>query len=492
MKIRLGYKIFAAFLLTCFVLVALMVGTMQFYVSRNFADYVNNKVLDRLDALAVELTILYRTNNGWRSLENNADLWESVLKSGLKKSDLKKHRYSSDEQSGEDSSGIEKKNTGTSSQNTSRKPSDRYLNRLARRLALFDREKRHIAGRDVTRPDSYTLREIVVDDRTVGWLGLYKRERLTNPLDVRFLKEQSLAFYALGVGILLLAAVVSFILTKHLLSPIRKLTEGTRALREFDFNAKIDVRTGDELGQLGSDFNRMADTLRKYEKMRRKWISDISHELRTPLAILRGEIEAMQDGIRHPGPEDLDSLHSEVTRLGRLVEDLHLLSLADSQALLFKKHPVEPFEILKEMVARYRTRLESKQIEVQLELNSSRPMIAGDSDRLAQLFVNLLENTLRYTDSPGRLKICGRSRGDRLLIDFEDSAPGVPHEALDLLFDRLYRIDKSRSRELGGSGLGLSICREIVEAHKGTIRAAVSSSGGLLIQISLPLETDAE
>jgi two-component system sensor histidine kinase BaeS len=495
LKIKLAYKIFGAFLLTSFLVVAFMVGTMRYYVSRHFADYVNQNTLDRLGALTAELAAEYQAHQGWQYLRNNPDRWQDILESALSQSGFE--RFSPRRQTDEPieppvpelSAVPERKALATKRHKEVPSQLRANLHRLARVLALFDAERQPIAGRSPRNSaDAYTLREITVGSRTVGWLGLPKRERLFNSLEVSFIKNQSLAFYLIGGGILLLAAVVSFLLAKHFLAPIHRLTEGTRALADFKFDTKIDVHTQDELGHLAADFNRMAATLKKYEDMRRQWISDVSHELRTPLAILRGEIEALQDGIRCPDKANLGSLHSEVVRLGKLVEDLHLLTLADTQNLLARKDTVRPLEILREMVARYETRLERKKIDTRLTLSFAEPiLLRGDADRLSQLFSNLLENTLRYTHSPGSLKIYEHHTKDRLTIYFEDSAPGVPEEALERIFDRLYRVDKSRSRELGGSGLGLAICKQIVQAHGGAIQAANVPSGGLRIQIELPL-----
>jgi two-component system sensor histidine kinase BaeS len=332
------------------------------------------------------------------------------------------------------------------------------------------------------------LQEITVDGRLVGWLGLHKRQQLADPLVVAFIKNQSLAFYLVGAGILMLAALASFLLSKHFLAPVHQLTEGTKSLAEFKFDTRIDVNTKDEIGQLAADFNRMAQTLQNYETIRRQWISDISHELRTPLAVLRGEIEALQDGVRDVNTETLESLHSEIIRLSKLVDDLHQLSMADSQCLLMHKESVAPLAVLAEMVTHFRSRFERKLISVSLDASEKNAVfMIGDADRLAQLFSNILENSLNYTDSPGSLKIYEKHDANQLTICFEDSPPGVPETALERLFDRLYRVDKSRNREIGGSGLGLAICKQIVESHGGKITAAPATMGGLVIRIELPL-----
>ena len=368
------------------------------------------------------------------------------------------------------------------------KPQDR-LPRSARGLAFFDAHKQPIAGgRPGISSNNYTLKAIEVNAKTVGWLGLYKREHLTNPLVIAFLKRQSQAFYLIGAPILLLAAILAFLLSKHLLAPIKQLTAGTQALSSRQFTKRIDVRSQDELGQLAADFNTMAQTLERYEQMRQQWISDISHELRTPLSILRGELEGVLDGVREVNREALESLLAEVLHVSKIVNDLHQLSLADTGALAFKKEPVDPLQILKNTLHIFRTRLEQRKIELQDDLDSVEPAIVlGDADRLTQLFSNLLENTLRYAEVSAKLKVWNNRAQKRLTIYIEDSGPGVPQKSLAHLFDRLYRVEKSRSRSQGGSGLGLSICQSIVENLGGEIRAANGPSGGLQIEIVLPL-----
>ncbi len=483
MKIKLAYKIFLAFLVTSILAVTLMVGTMQFYMSRHFADYVGQTTLARLGTLTAELSVEYRMHSGWGRLKADPGLWNALLQSSLPRSEPDRvGRYS---------------RAAESPEPTAREPRpSRLISRLfriARGLALFDADHQIVVGSPAdSAAGNYTLQEIDVDGRTVGWLGLHKRQQLTDPLVVAFVKNQSLAFYLVGAGILMLAALASFLLSKHFLAPVHQLTEGTKSLAEFKFDTRIEVNTKDEIGQLAADFNRMAHTLKNYETMRRQWISDISHELRTPLAILRGEVEALQDGVRRPTAGTLESLHSEILRLSKLVDGLHQLSLADSQCLLAQKDPVRPLAVLAEMVEHFRSRFERKKISVTVDISPADMfLILGDADRLAQLFSNLLENTLNYTDSPGSLKIYDRQAADKLTIYFEDSAPGVPENALERLFDRLYRVDKSRNRELGGSGLGLAICKQIVQSHGGKIMAAPASTGGLLIRVELPLNAGA-
>jgi two-component system sensor histidine kinase BaeS len=484
-KFKLSYKIFVAFTLTSLMVVALMVGIMRFYVARNFADYVNKSLLERYSDVAAALATEYQTRKGWQTLKNNPGRWEEILRSSLpqKVFDLRRRPPRPP--------GIEIKESGDSAQDVPPPVPSRRIQRLVRRLAVFDADKQHIVGgRARVSYDGYTLQEITVSGSTAGWLGLHKREQLADPVVVRFLKQQSQMLYLIGGGILLLAAIVSFVLSKHLLAPIRKLTAGTQALASRRFDTRIVVESNDELGQLATDFNTMAQTLEQYQRMRQQWISDIAHELRTPLSILSGEVEALLDGVREVSPEILDSLRSEARHLSKIVNDLHELSLADAGVFFIKKEPVDPVPVLNETLRHFRTRFEENQITVENSVKNDAPnTVIGDADRLQQLFSNVLENTLRYADSPGTLTIRQERTEKRLTLLFEDSGPGVPEEALERLFDRLYRVDKSRSRSQGGSGLGLSICKSIVDALGGEIRAARAASGGLRIEIELPISS---
>jgi two-component system sensor histidine kinase BaeS len=482
-KTKLFYKIFATFLLTSFMIVALMVGFMRFYVARNFTDYVNSAALERLSELRDELAEIYRGHRQWDPLKNNRPRWEELLRSAIPRKDFSRTGRSPEV------SDYRRKDDTRSARERSQRTSRERLSRFARGLALFDAQKQKVVGgRPGLAAESFTLAEISVDGKTVGWLGLYKREHLTNPLVVAFLKQQSRSLYLIGGPILLLAAIVAFLLSRHFLAPIRQLTAGTRALSSRQFDTRIEVQSQDELGQLARDFNLMAQTLAKYEKMRQQWISDISHELRTPLSVLRGELEAIQDGVRKMSRETLDSLHAEVLHVAKIVNDLHELSLADTGSLSFKKEPIDPLAVLADTLKAFRTRFERKAIKLQTKPASDAPIrILGDADRLTQLFSNLLENTLRYADAPGTFKLWQHIAANQITLYFEDSGPGVPPESLEHLFDRLYRVDKSRSRMLGGSGLGLSICKSIVDNLGGQIKALNAPSGGLRIEIVLPL-----
>lgn len=497
---KLRYKFFAAFLITSCVIVFLLVGIMEMFVYKHFAEYVNKQELESLNELVTDLSEAYQQTSGWDTFREDPGLFGAILDSRFPVGPMnmapRPPRRPWDTESDEPN----QRRSANSPPPPGFMPPGHFPPPLAHserealdikpRLVLFDKDKQPVCG--PYRPgDRFLYRNIMVDQEIIGWVGLKIPEHISNPLGLSFLSAQKKAFYIFGLAVLFIAAGISYLLSKHLISPIQELMKGTRNMAAFRFDTEINVRSNDELGMLARDFNLMAQTIKKYEEIRKQWISDISHELRTPITILKGKIEALQDGIRKMTPDTLDSLHGDVTRLGKLVEDLHYLALSDSDALRMKKTPINPLSLLKEAIQAFQIRLDQQSIQVQTDQNPKPDVtIYGNRDQLSRLFENFLENTLRYTDSPGILKISYETSPKWFTLIYEDSSPGVPDDALTMIFNRLYRVDKSRSRALGGSGLGLSICKQITKNHGGTITSDHSALGGLKITLRLPTGTD--
>ncbi|MBU3943094.1 MAG: HAMP domain-containing protein [Proteobacteria bacterium] len=332
------------------------------------------------------------------------------------------------------------------------------------------------------------MRSITHEGETIGYLGLIPFTELSHSGDLLFVEQQTESFVLITILMVGLSLLLTFPVTSHLLRPINSLTDGTRKLIAGHFKTRIPVTTGDELGRLSDDFNILAMTLEKNEKNRQLWVADISHELRTPLAVLRGEVEALQDGIRQPGPETIAALHGEIIHLERIVNDLYELTMSDIGALNYKRVEVNPAGILIGTIELFEQRVSQKGLELITDLNiDDSCSLLADPDRLQQLFSNLLENSLRYTDAPGKIKVNLEVGKELVSINFQDSSPGVTPAQLPRLFDRLYRVEGSRNRDTGGAGLGLAICKNIVDAHQGTINADSSPLGGVWIKIQLPL-----
>jgi two-component system sensor histidine kinase BaeS len=482
MKVKLAYKLFFAFLITSLMSIVMMVGIMHYFVVRNFEDFINKMEMERLGGIAERLGAAYQENKGWGFIKGDPGAFHRILRPDFSREGhgrmppvpIRPDRRPGPQMPGNDLERI--------------LPPPGPHPFIEQRISLFDAQKRVVAGSTFLAKD-HIFKEIIVDGKIVGWLGLDKGRRPPDPLKERFLSRQLEAFFITGCAVLVLAAFVSLLLSRHLLMPVGRLSEGANALASRKFNTRIKVSSGDELGQLADAFNRMAQTLERYEELRKQWISDISHELRTPIAILRGEIEAIQDGVHEMTRGNMESLHSEIMLLGKLVNDLHELSMADTGALSAKQEPVDAIKVLQDTVGMFSSRFTKELLTVHYDQKPGGPIIVlGDKDRLAQVFSNILENTLRYTESPGELRIHWEKTDNDVRIVFEDTQPGVPHSALERLFDRLYRIDPARSRKNGGSGLGLAICKNIVEAFGGEIRADHADMGGLRLEIILPLE----
>jgi two-component system sensor histidine kinase BaeS len=351
---------------------------------------------------------------------------------------------------------------------------------------LFDRDKRPVVGSDMD-ARYLTLKPIRVDNDVVGFVGMPDVQALSDDRELRFLRRHADTLLYTSLAMMVIAGLIAWPLSRRMVQPIRDLSAAARRLAEGDYSGRIEGAGRDEISQLAQDFNSLARTLEANEKSRRRWIADISHELRTPLSVLQGEIEAMQDGVRPCTPERLQGLHREVLNLGRLVNDLYELSLSDAGALSYQKQRMDVVDVLQDAVRMFEPRFAEKNIAITFLHSADQPLwVSADPNRLLQLFTNLLSNSQRYTDPGGRVEVQAARRGPWVSIDFRDSAPGVPPEALPRLFERLYRVEDSRNRATGGSGLGLAISQNIVAAHDGRIAAKPSSLGGLWINVELP------
>lgn len=501
MQLKFRHKVFLVLLLNSMLLVVCLLLIARYFASRNFEAYVNKVEMARLNEQAAILGQAYRESRSWPAVLNDLGHWLAISRTvpgpppGVGGGGRPPHppppllpdpRMARNTERGKSppfdgppaSPPIHALSPPAPPPPHGRPPD----------LALFDAGKRPLLGTEAYSAEDYRLKSILVDGRVAGWLGVRRRERPTHPLDVEFLKAQSQTFFAIGGVALLLAVLVTSFLSRQILAPVRELAQATRALTSRRFDTRIEVRSKDEFGQLATDFNNLAQALERYEQMRRQWMADISHELRTPLAILRGEIEAMQDRVRSITPEALESLHFEVLHVGRIVDDLHDLSLIESPPFQAELTALNPLEVLIETLKSFASRFEQREIRLEFDGGDlPQAAIRADADRLRQLFANLLENALRYVQAPGVLKIFSELKADRLFLSFEDSGPGVPEESLARLFDRLYRVDTARSRAQGGSGLGLAICRSIVESFDGEIAASRAPEGGLRITMAFPV-----
>jgi two-component system sensor histidine kinase BaeS len=356
---------------------------------------------------------------------------------------------------------------------------------VTQRLTVLDAGHGLVVGNPEPAPEA-TLRPVTVGEQVVGWVGRSPLRRLSSAAEESFEEQQGRAAWGIAALALALAAALALVLARAFLLPVKRIAEATHRLAGGNYGTRVAARGGDELGRLALDFNRLAETLERNETLRRRFMADVSHELRTPLAVLSAELEALEDGVRPLTREALASLRGEVGALGKLVDDLNQLALADVGALAYRKSTVDIVPLLQQALDSYRERFLQRGVALETSGERAAPVF-GDPDRLLQMFRNLLENSARYTDPGGRVRVALRTEGPHVLIDFEDSAPGVPAEALPHLFERFYRVEGSRSRANGGAGLGLAISRSIALAHGGELAASPSPLGGLRVSLRLPV-----
>jgi two-component system, OmpR family, sensor histidine kinase BaeS len=474
MKFNVTQRVFLAILAANAIIVLCMFLIMQWSMDRGFLKYVNQLEQNRMGRLTEKLGRSYSSKGGWEFLKNNP---EAILP-------LLSETYAEDPtQSPASPIAIEAKRDAPNQPEPS---SRRRFYRLERRIVVQDAAHNPVYG--VGNPvDIELFKPILIKGTVVGYLGLLPNKILSDMHQLKFVKEQKLVFALIALLMLFVAAAISLPLARLLVRPLRKLAAATGHLSSGRYDVRVPVDTDDEFGHLSRDFNALALSLDKNEQARRQFVADISHELRTPLAILGGEIEAIQDGIQDLSLESIGSLQVEVFRINRLVDDLYQLALSDVGALAYRKSDVNLTDVLCDSIDRARSKLAERSLTLRALLPQEPAFVFADAERLTQLFDNVLDNSQKYTNQGGILDITLEMSHGGATIDIKDSEPGVTEEERRQLFNRLYRVEGSRNRASGGAGLGLSICRNIVEAHEGAIEALHSPFGGIWIRITLPL-----
>lgn len=285
-----------------------------------------------------------------------------------------------------------------------------------------------------------------------------------------------------------LALLASLLLSRRIVAPLRAMASASQRIAEGHYSERVAVDGVDELGQLAERFNRMAARLEQVEAMRSRLIADVSHELRTPLTILKGSVEGLVDGVLPPA-ETYEQIAREADRLARLVDDLQELSRVEAGAYDLDLKPVSPASLLETTRERLGRQFEAKGVTLACDPPAGLPPVLADADRIGQVLLNLAGNALHYTPPDGEVRLSAAAGRGEVLFSVQDSGAGIPAEHLEHVFDRFYRVDKSRSRrEGGGSGIGLTIAKHLVEAHGGWIKAESEGGGrGSTFTFGLPL-----
>jgi signal transduction histidine kinase len=328
---------------------------------------------------------------------------------------------------------------------------------------------------------------LVLDTLAADYFSVLMKEYRISPTDAHQMFIHSVHRYLLwtSIGALVLGAFLSFLLTQIALRPLYQMIKTTSLIARGDYSSRVRADSHDEIGELANAFNQMAVSLERVEQLRRNMVSNVAHELRTPLTNIRGYLEALQDGVVPPTQETFQLLQEETLRLISLVENLLQLARADAAKLTLRMEETDIDELTERVLKKFDLEFRSKQIQVETQLAQGAALVLGDRERLSQVMENLLKNALQYTPEGGSVSVSTETLAETVKFLIVNSGPGIETKDLPFIFERFYRGEKSRSRDFGGTGIGLAIVKEILEAHGAKV-GVESAPGKTLLWFSLP------
>jgi two-component system sensor histidine kinase BaeS len=466
-KIGITARLFLSLLIVS-LLTAVGVGLgTRWSFKRGFQGYLNEVEARRMEAMAFEFARVYKEHGNWDFVRNNREAWERYTGA------IGRERATSPRPGGD---------------------SIYYAvpDKAPRRLGLYDQQGNHLAGNLQTGED-LRYQPVLVDGVAVGTLAGAPLRGLQEEAELTFQTQQQRDSLFIGLLTLVLAALAAILLARSFVAPTRRLIAAASKVAAGDYGVRVPHAQRDELGTLARNFNLMVATLESNEALRRHFMADISHELRTPLSVLQAQLEAMEDGIEPIDANSLKALMDEVATLSRLVDDMRQITLSEVGAFDYRRELLDLAALLASEVHKWREPFALGGMDI-ISDSPAALTIEGDMVRLRQLLRNLFNNTLRHAEGATQLRVSLHVLRDEAVLTLTDNGSGVADANLPMLFERFWRGDRARSRTTGGSGLGLSICRSIVEAHGGTISASPAQAvppRGLAIRITLPLQGDA-
>lgn len=285
----------------------------------------------------------------------------------------------------------------------------------------------------------------------------------------------------------LVGLLLTLLLSRSILKPVDELIAAARAMEKGDLSQRVSVTSKGELGELANAFNAMAEGLTRLEMLRRNMVTDVAHELRTPLSNVSGYLEALRDGVVEPTPEAIASIHEEAMLLNRLVDDLQELAMAEAGQLKLVRQPVDIHQVVEKAVQSLKSSADEKGVRVVTRLPVDLPLVEADAERLGQVVRNLLKNAIINTPPGGKVTIYARTVDSQVEVSVEDTGLGISAEHLPYVFERFYRVDRSRTRDTGGAGLGLAIVKQLVEAQGGRVEINSQVNVGTKISFTSPI-----
>lgn len=453
---RLWVRLLLAFLLVAIVAVGVVAVLANRTTTRQFEIYVSQGKQLRAQELAPAFAAYYAESSSW---EGVAD-WMAVL------------------QEGQQHTG---RGQGRGRLTAAGATPDRLLLASPDGQILAD-SLAELVGQVLSEAELAAGAAIQVGGQQVGTLVIAAETAVHESLDAQFLQDVNRSLLWAGLAAGAVALVVGLVLARQLAAPLRSLTEAARQLAAGNL-ARVEVHGRDEIGELGHAFNQMAESLARQETLRRNLMADIAHELRTPLTVIRGDLEALLDGLYEATPEALASLQEESLLLSRLVDDLRALALAEAGQLRLERQPANLAELLRGVINSFDQQAKAQGQRLELDLRPELGLVDVDPLRVRQIAANLLSNALRHAPDSGRVVVSVAQRPAEVQITVSDNGPGIAPEDLPHVFDRFWRGGKPRAE---GSGLGLAIARELVRAHGGRIWAESEPGSGSDFHFTLP------
>jgi two-component system, OmpR family, sensor histidine kinase BaeS len=329
---------------------------------------------------------------------------------------------------------------------------------------------------------------VKVNGKTVGTILTARQISQFRPAESRYLNRTYNALLYASLAAFGVAILIGILLARTLTRPIKALTNAAEGMAAGELEQQVQVKSRDEIGQLAKSFNQMSAEVVRVNRQRRQLTADIAHDLRTPLTVIAGYIESMRDGVLKPTPERMTLIYSEIERLQKLVDDLKVLSLADSGELPLHRQILAPDYLLKQAAELFSHTARKQKVALKVESGQDLPEISVDEARMMQVLGNLVTNALRYTSSGGKIILSAQAANQAVRISVKDNGSGIPPEELPFIFDRFHRADKSRHSDNGESGLGLAIVKAVVESHGGRVWAESTPGMGTSIHLDFPTE----
>ncbi|WLI87623.1 ATP-binding protein [Massilia sp. R2A-15] len=492
MRISIGHRLFASVLLAMLAVAAAGIALMRQNVTASFGEYALNIELDRLGELSGALARQYSDRGGWDFLPPSADERRLWIARELERLDQRRF----DVAPPPINTGVRSGGPDPISPPAPPVPpapplpplplSAQSTPGLQDRITLLDARGAYLAGRPLDSGPS-AKRAIGPSSAPFGFLAVSRPPRPSDALARAFLRELSDSLVWIVGASIALSAGAAMLLAAHFRKPIGRLAGAARELADGRFDVRLPADRSDELGELAHSFNQLAHKLEAAEQSRRQWVADTSHELRTPLSVLRAQLEAIQDGVRAGDPATVASMLRQVLSLNKLIDDLYALARSDVGTPYYQRMELDLWPLALEQATAFEDKLAGAGLRFAAGAPPAASTALADPESMRQVLANLFENCVRYTARGGTVSLHARTDGSAIHVTLDDSAPGVPEDALARLGERFYRVDASRSRDKGGAGLGLALCRRIVEDQGGTLAFAHSPLGGLRVELTLPM-----